>query len=206
MSDVTRSMEATSAVAAAAVERRRRAMPNGWWGALLFIATELTLFGALIASYFYLRVQNTHWPPPGVDKPKVALPLLLTGILVATVAPVLASQRAARSGRARLAWWLLAEAFVVQAAYLGVQFHEFASDLDKFSPSDSAYGSIYFTLLGVHHAHVALGLLLEVWLLARLLGGMTNYRLIALKVNALYWSFVALIGIAVVFTQIYPSL
>jgi hypothetical protein len=35
---------------------------------------------------------------------------------------------------------------------------------------------------------------------------MTNYRLIALRCTALYWYFVAALGVAVVFTQIYPSL
>ena len=206
MSDVTCSMEATSAVAAAAVERRRRSMPNGWWGALLFIATELTLFGALIASYFYLRFQVAHWPPPGVEKPKVVLPLVLTGILVATTVPLILAGRAGVRDRPRLAWWLVALVFVGQGAYLGIQFHEFASDLDKFSPSATAYGSAYFTLLGLHHAHVAVGLLIEVWLLGRLLGGLTTYRLTALRVAVLYGTFVNVLGIPIVLTQIYPSL
>jgi heme/copper-type cytochrome/quinol oxidase subunit 3 len=74
------------------------------------------------------------------------------------------------------------------------------------SPKDSSYASIYFTLLGAHHIHVAVGILLELWLVARLLGGMTNYRLIALRAIALYWYFVAALGVAVVFTQISPSL
>jgi cytochrome c oxidase subunit 3/cytochrome c oxidase subunit I+III len=172
----------------------------------LFIAGETTLFGVMIASYFYLRFQNAHWPPIGVEKPKVALPLILTAILVATVAPLVMAVRAGIAGRPRRAWVLLAVAFVVQGAYLGVQIHEFLGELDKMSPHASAYASIYFTLIGAHHLHVAAGLLLELWLLAKLLGGLTNYRLIALRVTALYWYFVAAVGVAVVFTQIYPSL
>jgi cytochrome c oxidase subunit 3 len=84
--------------------------------------------------------------------------------------------------------------------------HEFFGDLDKFSPSDSSYGSIYFTMIGTHHAHVAVGILLNLWLLAKLLGGLTNYRLVALRVIALYWYFVIAAGVCVVLTQIYPSL
>ena len=97
-------------------------------------------------------------------------------------------------------------ALVVQAAYLGVQVHEFTGDLDTMSPKDSAYASIYFTLVGAHHIHVAAGVLIELWLVTRLLSGMTNYRLVALRCTALYWYFVAALGVAVVFTQIYPSL
>jgi len=206
VSEIPRSMEATTPYVAAAVDRSRRAMPSGWWGVLLFVCSEATLFGLMIASYFYLRFYNAQWPPAGIDKPKVALPLVLTAILVSTAAPLFLAVRSARLGRARAAWLLVLVAVLVQGAYLGVQIHEFASDLDKMSPKDSSYASIYFTLLGAHHIHVAVGILLELWLVARLLGGMTNYRLIALRSIALYWYFVAALGVAVVFTQISPSL
>jgi cytochrome c oxidase subunit 3/cytochrome c oxidase subunit I+III len=206
MSEVTRSMEATSAVSAAYAERRRRAAPSGWWGVALLIATEATLFGCLISTYFYLAFQDKQWPPAGVPEPKVALPLVLTAALVATSAPMALAVRSARLAnvaQARL-WVLLA--LLVQGAYFGIQMHEFLSDLDKFSPSDSAYGSIYFTLIGTHHAHVALGILLNLWLLGKLLGGLTNYRLVALRVIALYWYFVSAAAVCVVLTQIYPAL
>jgi cytochrome c oxidase subunit III len=191
---------------AAGVERQRLTQPNGWWAMALLIATEATLFGSLIASYFYLRFQAPSWPPPGVPSPSVVLPLVLTGILVATAVPMYCATRAGAAGKVRAAWWLVALATVVQAAYLGVQIHQFSSDLGDFSPAANAYGSIYFALLGIHHAHVALGLALDGWLLWKLARGLTNYRLVALRVIAFYWYFVGLVGIAVVLTQLYPSL
>lgn len=203
---VPRSMEATYDSAAARVDRRRLAMPNGWWGAALFIATELTLFGCLIATYFYLRFNNPHWPPPGVEHPKVALPLILTAILVSTTVPIFFAVRAARAGNARLTWLLFFVAVLVQGGYFGVQVHEFLSDLDKMSPHDSAYASIYFTLIGAHHAHVVVGIAIELWVLWKLLFGLTNYRMIGVRVAAFYWYFVNFLAIAVVLTQIYPSL
>ena len=181
-------------------------MPSGWWGVVLFVCSEATLFGLLISSYFYLRFYNGQWPPPGIEKPKVVLPLVLTAILVSTALPLFLAVRSARLGRVRAAGLLVLVALVVQAGYLGVQFHEFASDLDKMSPKGSSYASIYFTLIGAHHLHVAVGILAELWLVLRLLSGMTNYRFIALRCIALYWYFVAVLGVAVVFTQIYPSL
>ena len=56
---------------------------------------------------------------------------------------------------------MIALAFIVQAAYLGVQVALMAHDLSHFSPRRTAYGSIYYTLLGTHHAHVLLGCLLD---------------------------------------------
>jgi heme/copper-type cytochrome/quinol oxidase subunit 3 len=193
-------------VTSATVQVKRKAPANGWWGVLLFVATEAMLFGLMIASYFYLRFNNAHWPPVGVEKPKVLAPLILTAVLVSTAVPLFLAVRSARLGRVRVAWLLIALALVVQAAYLGVQIHEFLADLDKMSPKDSAYASIYFTLIGAHHIHVAVGILIEVWLVTRLLGGMTDYRFVALRCTALYWYFVTALGVAVTFTQIYPSL
>jgi heme/copper-type cytochrome/quinol oxidase subunit 3 len=206
MNTVSRSMEATAARAAARVERGRKAQPSGWWGVALLIATEAALFGCMIATYFYLRFDAATWPPDGIEKPSVTLPLVFTAMLVISALPMLGALRAARAGRRGIAWGLLALATAVQATYLGLQIHLFVDDLAKFSPRDDAYGSIYFTLLGVHHFHVAVGLALSAWLLARLLGGMTNYRLLALRVITLYWMFVIAVAIPVVFTVLYPSL
>ena len=199
---VPRSYHATDGARAATVARRRKALPNGVWGMLLFIATEAALFGCLIASYFYLRFMSVRWPPAGIEPPKVALPLILTGALVATMLPVLAAVRAADRGRAGTAQAWLCLAVLVQGGYLAVQIVEYLHDLDTFSIGGSAYGSVYFTLLGAHHAHVAIGLLLNLWLIARLAGGLTTYRLTAVRVVAWYWAFVVVLAVFVVATQV----
>jgi cytochrome c oxidase subunit III len=183
-----------------------RALPNGWWGAAAFVATEASLFGALLATYFYLRFQAPAWPPPGIESPDVALPLALTGALVLTTGPMFVAARAAVAGRLRAAWTALAIAGAVQAGYLAVQIVLFADDVAKLSPRDSAYASIYLTLLAVHHAHVLLGILMVAWLLARLLWGLTSYRVTGVRAVALYWYFVAAVGVLVTLTQVSPSL
>jgi heme/copper-type cytochrome/quinol oxidase subunit 3 len=203
---VPRSTGARSAGGASAVERRRMALPNGVWGIVLFIATEATLFGTQIGSYFYLRFHNAQWPPPGTPKPEVALPLALTAALVATSIPMFLASARARAGRVGPAIAFLLVAFAVQTGYLATQIVLFADDLDKFSPKDHAYGSIYFTLLATHHFHVLVGLLLDLWIIARLSLGLTNYRLITVRVVAFYWYFVSALAIAVVLTQLSPSL
>jgi heme/copper-type cytochrome/quinol oxidase subunit 3 len=76
VTEQTRSATAQGPVAAAAVERRRRAQPNGWWGMALFLCAEATLFGSVIATYFYLDFNSRHWPPPGIERPSVILPFL----------------------------------------------------------------------------------------------------------------------------------
>ena len=188
------------------VEHARTAKPNGWWGIALFVATEATLFGTLVGSYFFLRFNTLQWPPPGVSEPKALWPLVLTGVLVATSVPMQLAVRAARAGRRGAAWWLVAAALAVQAAYFAVQVHLFFGDLARFKPQGSSYASIYFTLLGADHAHVALGLLLDLWLLARLAARLTTYRLTGLRVIAFYWHFVNAVSVAVTLTLLSPVL
>jgi len=182
------------------------AKSNGWWGMAVFIATEATLFGTLIGSYYDLRFNATQWPPAGVPDPKVTLPLILLAVLVATSLPVqLASNltRAARLGPARLALLL---ALVLQCGYLGLQIHLYVDDVHKFTPQGSSYGSIYFTLVGAHHAHVFVGILLEAWFLLRLLGGVNAYRARGMQATAFYWHAVNVLAVAVTVVQLSPSL
>ena len=181
---------------------RRVASANGWWGMAVFVATEATLFGTIFGTYFYLRFNTPNWPPAGIEPPKVVLPLVLTGVLVATSIPIQAAVAAARRGRAGIAVGALALALVVQAGYFGMQVHQYLADLDKFSPKDTAYGSIYFTMLGAHHAHVVIGMLLVLWLLGRLSTGITRYRLVGLQATAFYWHFVNLLALLVVGAQL----
>jgi heme/copper-type cytochrome/quinol oxidase subunit 3 len=177
--------------------RPRTASSNGWWGMVAFVATEATLFGVLLGTYFYLRVRAVHWPPPGTPEPKVVLPLVLAGVLAATTIPIFLGSRAASAGLARRAQAFILVALVVQSVYLGVQIHEMASDLDRFTPQQSSYGSIYYTLLGAAHTHVAVGILMSLWLVLRLVTGLTRYRLAAVRAVAFYWYAVAVIGVVV---------
>jgi cytochrome c oxidase subunit I+III len=183
----------------------RRALPNGWWGMAIFLSSEAALFGSLIGTYFYLRFTSPQWPQGGIAAPSVALPIALTALLVASVLPMAGAVAAAGRGRRVAAWWLVALAFVMQAGYLAAQIVSYVSDLDTFTPSTNAYGSIYFTLLGAHHLHVIAGLLLSGWLLVRLAGGLTSYRLVGVRAVALYWYVVAALAIVVTATQVSPS-
>ncbi|MDX6442240.1 MAG: cytochrome c oxidase subunit [Gaiellaceae bacterium] len=195
-----------SAADVAAVARARRGPSTAWWGMAMFVATEATLFAIMTASYFYLRFKNLQWPPHGIPEPKVALPLAMLALLLATSVPVHLAARAGRAGRLAAVRAFLLLAFLGQAAYLAVSIHEYAADLKRFTPQTHAYGSIYFTLLGADHAHVGIGLLFSLWLLAKLARGMTLYRLNALQAIAFYWYAVNVLTVVVTLTILSPAL
>jgi heme/copper-type cytochrome/quinol oxidase subunit 3 len=202
-----RSMSARTGDEVRTLARQRRSWPNGLWGMALFLCSEITIFGTLISTYFYLDFDARRWPPAGIAPPKLAGPLIATGWLVATAVPMWAASRAAREGNRRLTAWMIALALVMQCCYVAAQVLLFQHDLDKFAPQGSAYGSIYFTLLGVHHAHVLLGLVLDVGILWQVATkGLTNYWLIGVRGLALYWYVMGALGLFVVFTQLAPAL
>lgn len=204
---VTRSATAESSGAVVQVAQRRRAQPNGWWGMALFMCAEATLFGTLLATYFYLDFGSSQWPPSGVPKPEVLYPVLATGWLVLTSIPMWLSARGARRGNLPAAESLLTLALVMQCVYLAAQIILFRHDLHDFTPQGTAYGSIYFTMLTVHHGHVLLGILIDVVVLWHLFTrGLNNYWLIGVRGAALYWHVVNVLAVLVLFTQISPSL
>ncbi len=198
--ELTPSMEATTPRAAAEAAAARRAKPNGWWGMAILIATEATLFAVLISSFFYLRFKNPHWPPVGTPKPKLLAPLLLAAVIVSTSVPMQIASSAARRGRLGRVRLGLGLSLFVGSGYLAMQIYRYVDSLRTLKPQESSYASIVYVLAGGHHAHVAVALLLNAFLLVRLSRGMTNYRLIAVQSVALYWHFVNVLAIVVTAT------
>lgn len=174
--------------------------PTAWWGMLILVASEATLFGAFIGTYFYLRFKSPAWPPDGLPEPKVVVPLIMTGVLLSTSIPMQLASNAARAGMvaATRAWILLA--LVVQAGYFAYEVHDFADQLRVVDITHNAYSSIYYTLLGADHAHVALGLLFNLWLLWKLTGGLTRYRVHATQAIAFYWHAINALTLVVTLT------
>src|SRR5438105_9024265 len=107
--------------------------------------------------------------------------------------------RTARAGRAGGALRLLLAAVVVQAGYLAMELHLFVRDVRAHPPQQHAYTSITHLMVGADHFHVFLGLLLNVFLLAKFADGRTTaYRISGLRAATLYWHFVNLLTLLVV--------
>ena len=195
---VPRTTEARGAQGVARAAAQRVGLPAGWWGMLLLIASEGALMGSFVATYWYLRLRATHWPPAGIPEPKVVVPMVMAGVLLSTSVPMRLASLAVRQGRlaATRGWLLLA--FVVQAGYLAYELHDYAGELHRTRMTVDAYTSIYYVLLGADHAHVFIGLLLDLWLLLKLARGLTMYRLNATVAISWYWYFANVLTVIVI--------
>lgn len=196
-------MTDAAAIDVARPDSRPEARPSGWWGMVLVISTESTLFLLLLATYFYLRFKSHGTWPPNARDPAIAKPLLATLLLVASSVPLALAARAAdRLDRPRIRLALitgmaLAIGFLV---FQDVLIHE---SLDQFGPRNNAYGSIYYTLVGLHAVHVAAGVLLALWACLRT-WRLDRTAIVTVKVTTLYWHFVNVIAV-LVFLVLYVS-
>lgn len=173
---------------------------SGWWGLALTIATEAALFAFLIFAYAYLGSQSaTPWPPGGAPSLRLALPN--TVVLLASSVAAWWGQKGIERGRRGQLVIGLALALVLGIAFTAVQGFEWA---DKpHGPSNSSYLSLYFTITGVHLAHVAVGLAMLLTLLVWAIAGcFTERRHEHVGVGLLYWHFVDAVWLAV-FTIFY---
>ena len=164
-----------------------------WWGMVLLIATEATLFGILILSYWYLRFRSGPvWPPQGIGAPELKLPLIMSAILWSSSIPVHLAERGIRKGRqGRLRIGLLM-GFLLGLAFLILQIAvEYPKQLKISPPSSGAYGTMFFSLTGLHGMHVAVGLLISLWVQVRAWrGAFSETRHVSVQNFAWYWHFV----------------
>lgn len=176
------------------------ARPNGWWGMVLLIATEATLFALLVATYFYLRFRTQGgWPPDGLADPKIVKPMIATAILVLSSAPLALASRAVWELRPSVARLGLAGGIGLGVAFLIFQYLLVQASLDTFRPGKDAYGSIFYTLIGLHAAHVVVGVLLASWALVRTLR-FDRTAVLTVRVTTLYWHFVNVVAVVIFLT------
>jgi cytochrome c oxidase subunit I+III len=116
------------------------------WGTALVILVVAVAFAALLLSYFYLRLENPRWPPPGIADPGVGRAILAAGLVVASGAVVRAGLRRLRAADQRGFIAALAVAFALAGGGAVVQLLDIAGL--GFGWTDHAYGSIFFLLAG----------------------------------------------------------
>jgi heme/copper-type cytochrome/quinol oxidase subunit 3 len=182
---------------------RSRGRSVGWWGIVVVIATEGTIFLGLLSTYFFLRASSPRWPPAGVEAPELPLISVFTVVLLASSLPIFwAEAGIARGHQGRLRAGLLVS-FLLGAAFLGNQAYEY--NHLPFGWTDDAYGSIFWTTTGLHGLHVLAGLLISLVVQAKAwTGKLSAEHHESMQVFSLYWHFVDAVWIFV-FSSLYLS-
>ncbi len=162
-------------------------------GVKLAILSEVTLFGALFATYFVLRSESPGWPPvAGLERPELLLAGLNTLLLVSSSVTMQWAVRAARAGdRSRIVRWL-GLTLLLGGIFIGIQGYEFATS--GFGLSNGIFGSTFYILTGFHAAHVLAGLgLIGIVANRARLGLVSAEHHTAVEAISYYWHFVDLV-------------
>lgn len=161
---------------------------------VLFITSEAMVFGALFAAYFFIRAQAASWPPPGAETLARAYPTVNTIILLLSGVTMHLAHMAIRRDDRRLFLRLTVVTILLGAAFISGQGWEYAHV--GFSPEDGTFGTTFFTMTGLHGAHVILGLGLLVLVAMRgLLGDFTGRRHLLVEASSMYWHFVDIVWV-----------
>lgn len=176
--------------------------PRGalWWAFSGLILIEVVLFTGLIATYYYLKFLNPHWPPAGDKLPMRVLPTINTLVLIcSSFAIYYADTSISERGDKRGMVMGLVASLLLGVTFLVLKVVEY-SQVEYFWDSH-AYGSIVWTMIVFHSSHVlSVVLKTSVVLALAYRGHWTKERCQGIKVNGLYWHFVVVIWIPLYFT------
>ena len=171
-------------------------------GMLLFIASEVMLFGSFFTAYFFVRVvdQAPAWPPAGFELP-VFVAGVNTAILVTSSFTMhWALQAIKRGNRAGLQAGLVLT-LALGLTFLLTQGREYSRV--GFAPHDEAFGTIFYGLTGLHGAHVFVGLSLLLMATIRAFRGhFTAEHHHGVEIPGIYWHFVDVMWI-IVYATVY---
>jgi heme/copper-type cytochrome/quinol oxidase subunit 3 len=172
------------------------AYATAWWGMVVLIATESMVFVILLGSYFFLRATAPHWPPGDIKGPELRLSVPFSFVLWGSSIPIFYAESAIRRGSQRGLRAGLAVSAVMGLAFLAYTAKDFR-DL-TFGWRDNAYGSIFYTIVGLHALHVFVGLCMNGLVQVKAWQGkFTASRHTTVEVFSLYWHFVDAVWIFV---------
>jgi cytochrome c oxidase subunit 3 len=167
-----------------------------WWGMLFTIGTESMVFAILLAAWFFLRAASKTWPPPGTELPELKLTIPFSVILWSSSIPVLFAEHGIRRGHIGRFRVGMAIAWVMGIAFVGYTIKDF-NDL-TFGWRDSAYGSAFYVIVGLHVIHVVIGLAMSAVVQLKAAAGRYDRGATgSAEAVAMYWHFVDGVWLAV---------
>jgi cytochrome c oxidase subunit III len=171
-------------------------------GMLLFIASEIMLFGSFFTVYFFDRVVrhgvDGQWPPEGFHRP--AFVALVNTLILVTSSFTMhwADTSVKRGDRAGLQAGLVLT-LCLGTTFLFTQFIEYHRL--GFNTGDTSFAATFFGLTGLHGAHVFVGLMILLVMTIRAFRGhFSPEHHHGIELGGIYWHFVDVMWIVVYVT------
>ncbi len=180
----------------------------------IFLASEVIFFSSLIGGSILLRAQADTWAVPG-EVLNVPLTSLNTFLLIVSSVTVVKGLEALQEGRQKAFRLFLVATCLLGITFLGVQAYEYYKLIleglnfteyvshHTHETVESVYGTTFYIQTGFHGAHVTIGVLWLLVVLAKAFAGVYNEQnYMGVEIFGLYWHFVDLVWI-LLFTIVY---
>ena len=170
-------------------------IPTGKIGVWWLLASEITVFGGLIASYIVVRLGSVGWSEAAAH---VNFPLglvntfvLLTSSLTMVVAFGAVEDKKPKRLQANLLLTLL-----LGLSFLVIKGFEYAGEISRgFTPGAGIFWSFYYGMTGLHALHVLAGIVVNLILLIAALRDTLRPNEHRVELAGLYWHFVDIVWI-----------
>ena len=165
-----------------------------WWGNLWGLVIETVVFGILVTIYFSVAMNLSPFPPPRTDRlpvlydsaPDLVFPTIVLFVLLISLAPAIWLDRAARRLDEGTVILTSSATLVFNIALIVMRYYEF--DALHFRWNDNAYGSITWTILGMHMLHLIVMACEDVYVLSWVvIKGLDEKHAMDMTVTAVYW-------------------
>ena len=162
---------------------------------LMLIASEMMLFSGLIGPFLVYKGEAAFWPPPGLPRLPIFVTSINTAVLLASAVTMYLGVRAVHQNRQRLLRRWLGITLILGTMFLAIQGSEWVRLVAHgLKLSSGTYGATFYTLIGLHGAHVTAAV---IWLacivIAAMSGRYNSKNSNKVEICAIYWYFVCAI-------------
>lgn len=159
-----------------------------WW----VIASEIFIFGGLLASYVMHRIGHPEWAASAAHTITWAGALNTFVLLTSSLSAVLA-HKAADAGEGRKAAKFLRLTSLGGLIFLCIKSYEWTTEIrEGFVISSGGFWQFYYTVAGLHALHVLAGAVIMLFIAA---DAAKNRELQRVECIGLYWHFVDIVWI-----------
>jgi heme/copper-type cytochrome/quinol oxidase subunit 3 len=159
-----------------------------WW----VVASEIVIFGGLLASYIMHRLAHPEWAN-AASHTSTPIGAFNTFVLLTSSLSAVLAHQAAEEGNGRLAARRLVYTIGGGAVFLIVKAFEWTSEIQSgFTITSNTFWSFYYTAAGLHASHVIAGMVI-LGFVAK--DAYRNRELHRVELIGIYWHFVDVVWI-----------
>jgi len=172
--------------------RSAAGIPTGrlavWW----VLASEIVIFGGILASYIMYRLANDAWADQAAHTNLLAGSFNTFVLLTSSLTAVL-GHKAADEGNGPKAARLLGLTMLGGTTFLVVKAFEWTAEIQAgYTVTSNTFWSFYYTAAGLHALHVLAGVVIMGFVARAAMRGRELHRV---ELIGIYWHFVDVIWI-----------